>query len=368
MLALSLRKLDQLVAYALGYEFEDVLRSAGPTELRTPGDNRQLERSRKLYKTARMLRCPRQVARTLAPMRERVPLNRDYELFVFNAHNPWALYALETIPDWRERCAHAVCYLNEAWVSRLPTNYLMEMLNRFDHVFIGLQNPVEPLSRQLTTPVSYLPLGCDVLRFAPADIDRPRSVDLCNIGRRATSTHRALLTAMRTRPSWFYYFDTAQASGTGRSFRVDEPAEHRLLLAQLLRNSRYYIANRARINESATTHDAQEISARFYEGAAAGTVMIGVPPDNPSFREQFDWPDAVIPAPYEHPGIVEQLDELDRDPERLRAIRVSNVRESALRHDWLYRLKQIYSAVGLPPSRSMVNREARLQELADRLS
>ena len=79
----------------------------------------------------------------------------------------------------------------------------------------------------------------------------------------------------------FYYYDTVAASGTGlkqRTFRVDQPAEHRRMLATILKHSRYYIVNRSHINSPKFTAGRDEISARFYEGAAADTVMIGEAP------------------------------------------------------------------------------------------
>jgi len=41
------------------------------------------------------------------------------------------------------------------------------------------------------------------------------------------------------------------------------------------------------------THGQIEIGFRYYEGSAAGTVMIGQAPDV-SVPEMFDWPDAVV--------------------------------------------------------------------------
>ena len=60
-----------------------------------------------------------------------------------------------------------------------------------------------------------------------------------------------------------------------RTFRVENPQEHRCMLATTLRHSGYYIANRSYVNKPEFTAISDEISARFYEGAAAGTVMIG---------------------------------------------------------------------------------------------
>ena len=139
----------------------------------------------------------------------------------------------------------------------------------------------------------------------------------------------------------FYYYDTVAASGADlkhRTFRVDNPHEHRGMLATLLKHSRYFIANRSYVNKPEFTAGRDEISARFYEGAAAGTVMIGEAPRTEEFKQQFDWPDAVIHLPFDSPDIGRILADLNGDPERLRAVRRNNVREAAQRHDWLHRI------------------------------
>src|SRR4029077_8665628 len=122
-----------------------------------------------------------------------------------------------------------------------------------------------------------------------------------------------------------------------RTFRVDSPHEHRAMLATILKHSRYYIANRSYVNKPEFTAGRDEISARFYEGAAAGTVMIGEAPRSEQFERQFDWPDAGIHVPFDCPDVGRILAELSDDPERLRTIRRKSVREAALRHDWLHR-------------------------------
>ena len=103
----------------------------------------------------------------------------------------------------------------------------------------------------------------------------------------------------------FYFYDTVRASGRrGKqlTFHVGNPAEHRLFLASVLRRSRYYLAYRSRVNEPEQTEGREEISGRFYEGAAAGAVLLGEPPRSAEFDRQFDWTDAVVRLPFDSPG------------------------------------------------------------------
>jgi hypothetical protein len=365
ILLLSMRRLADLVAYCMLYEFEDVIVETTGAERVDVDAGAALERSRRAYKLMRMTGL-RGLARQLAPRPPSVVLDRDYELFFPTFNHTHELYALSSIPNWRQRCRIAACYINEVWAHLLP-EYLLELLSQFDHVFIGMRHCVDEVARIVGRPCSYLPLAADVLRFSPWPSPPDRTIDVCNIGRRSPITHQALLGMAESRKI-FYYFDTF-AGGSGskqRTFRVSNPSEHRLLLASLLQHSRYYITNRSRINEPEYTGNRQEISGRFYEGAAAGTVMLGEAPNSNDFKQLFSWPDAVIRLPFDSPDVEQVLQTLDKDSQRLARIRCQNVYHAALRHDWLHRLQSVFATFGLKPTAGMLEREQRLQALANK--
>ncbi len=221
----------------------------------------------------------------------------DFELFFPVFSHTYELYSLATIPNWRERSRKAACFITEVWSDMLP-EYLLELLTGFDHIFLGCSHSVQDVARMTGRPCTYLPIAVDVPRFAPASLDEPRPIDVCYIGRRSQVTHRALLEEAErqqlstTTTPWLRAAPTSRS----RTFRVDSPNEHRHLLATLLKHSRYFIANRSYVDKPEFTAGREEISARFYEGAAAGTVMLGEAPRSDEFKRQFDWPDAVIHA------------------------------------------------------------------------
>jgi hypothetical protein len=136
------------------------------------------------------------------------------------------------------------------------------------------------------------------------------------------------------------------------------------LLANLLKRSRYYVANRGRVNEPELIEGKEEISARFYEGVAAGAVLVGEAPRSDEFRRQFDWPDAVIRMPFDSTNPGEIFDGIDADPHRIERIRKTNVHQAALRHDWVHRLRVVYETLSIPPTEAMLAREERLRSLA----
>ena len=367
VLLLSQRRISDLVAFCLAYEFEDTFQSVTGAERIDATDLASLEFSRRAYKLARAATGSSRTALRIAPSpRGKVALERDFELFFPVFSNAFELYSLATIPNWRQRCRKAACFITEVWTDQLP-EYLLELLSEFDHIFLGLRHCVDDVARITGRPCSYLPLATDVLRFAPAALDQPRPIDVCNIGRRSQVTHQALL-ADAGRRQCFYYYDTVAASGSDlkqRTFRVDNPGEHRLMLAAILKHSNYFIANRSHVNNPEFTAGRDEISARFYEGVAAGTAMIGEAPRTDEFQRQFDWPDAVIPTSTDHSQIGSLVAELQRQPDRMRQIRRNNVVHSLRRHDWVYRWKEIMRVAGLDASPGLVARERRLSDLAN---
>jgi hypothetical protein len=363
VLLLSLRKVEDVVAYCAQYEFEDVISSVVDADMAAPEKLDGVELSRKAYKLVRYLSGSRELAgavvRPLAPRRG----NEEYDLFLPVFSHPYQLFALSCVPDWRKRCRKAVCFIVEAWAEMLP-GYLLELLSEFDHVFIAAQHVIGPVSKLIGRPCTYMPQGVDTLRFCPWPDPPLRSIDVCNIGRRSPVTHEKLLERAR-QGRIFYYYDTIKPAAKQVTFHVSSGAEHRFLLASLLKRSRYFIANRARANQPELTRGRDEIAGRFFEGAAAGAIVLGDPPNIDEFRSRFDWPDAVIPMPFDAPEVAIRIEELDADPCRQARIRKDNVANALLRHDWVHRLRTILESIGVAPPPRMLAREARLRSLAD---
>jgi hypothetical protein len=136
------------------------------------------------------------------------------------------------------------------------------------------------------------------------------------------------------------------------------------MLATLLKHSRYFIANRSYVNRPEFTADREEIASRFFEGLAAGTVMLGEAPRTQAFKQHFDWPDAVIYVPFDSPGIGRILADLNEDRQRVLQIGRRNASQAALRHDWLHRIETVFYTLGLQPTEAMQARAQILRQFA----
>ncbi len=333
-------------------------------------DYEAIEWSRRVYKLGRKALRSRALARALVPSASRSHAStREYELFFPVFNHPFELFALAAVPDWRRSLQGArSCLVSEIWVQELP-EYLIELLADFDHLFVAVQHPAPEVAR-IVGRALHLPAPGGRRAAASRRIlgRRVRSIDVCNIGRRSAVTHAALL-----EPGDGSGASSTSTTRSGRAARVESSspsrvgnaAEHRLFLADVLRRSRYYLAYRSRVNEPEQTEGREEISGRFYEGAAAGAVLLGEPPRSDGVRP------ASSTGPTRWSGFrstrrtwASSWPALDRDPERLERIRRTNAQQAALRHDWLYRLETVFAAVGLPPTEAMTARSKRLAELA----
>ncbi|NER45932.1 MAG: glycosyltransferase family 1 protein [Symploca sp. SIO1A3] len=359
-LLLSQRQLIDHVSYCCLYEFEDLIREIDTVDLVTPTNSYDF--SKQVFTWVKRFTRSAQFAQWITPDPNPVVLDQEYDLFFNILAGPGLFLAVDSIKNWRKKCKKAVCYIVEIWENSIPGwRPILELLKDFDHIFLGVSHATEAVAEITGVPCSYLPPSVDTIKFCPYLPSPHRDIDVCYIGRRSAITHQVLLELAKQK-KFFYYYDTA------KRFHVLDPNEHRTLLANLTKRSRYLIANKANANEPHKTGKHTEIGYRFFEGAAAGAVMIGEPPATEQFNKYFDWSDAVIPIPFDAPNIGDVIAELDAQPERLEKISQDNVVNSLLRHDWVYRWRQVLEAVDIQPTPQLLDREAHLKHLAEQIT
>ncbi|MGF1568120.1 MAG: glycosyltransferase [Nodosilinea sp.] len=373
VLLLSMREASNLVAYSHLYEFEDVVADVLDADIVKLTHHDELDGYRKVYKATKTATGSRRIASCVTHQSInkslKQPLDQDYDLLISPFNTPYELFMLLSLGNWRSKAKKAVCYIIEFWQHDIPKcNHLLDHLQDFDHIFLGTRQCVDTIAEITGKPCSYLPLSVDALRFCPEPSAPQPILSYCNLGRRSLETHQGLMSLAENTNSFYYYDTIGTPNVTNASkqitFHVKNFREHRFLLANILRRSRYFIANRARANERKLEKGKDELSSRFFEGAAAGTVMLGEPPDSQDFRDGFDWVDAVIEIPFDCPDIAKIVSDLENQPERLARIRQANITNSLLRHDSVYRLKTILRQAGYESTAKIHSREAHLKQLA----
>ena len=289
-----------------------------------------------------------------------VRLTRDYDMFMAVCQNYWDLLYINAVEGWKDRCRTSVCWIDELWAADIPRyKYWLHVLNQFDHVFVGYRDSVEAVSKALGRQCHWMPGGVDVLRFSPYPDPPRRVVDVYSMGRRWEGVHD-VLRQLAARQEIFYIHDTF----SGSDMEPPDHRQHRSMLANIAKRSRYFMVAPAKMDVPGETAGQVEVGYRCFEGAAAGSVMIGQAPRTDSFRELFGGRDAVIEIMADGSDVRDVLASLDAQPERLSEISRQNADEALLRHDWVYRWQRVLDIAGITRSSGMARREQRLRELS----
>ena len=345
------------------YEFEDIIAEVDNVDWIYIPNSGEFQKSVQnvVRKTAQYITPLTKVRPPLVP---KVTLEREYDLIFYILDFPYSVQNLNLIKQWREKSKIAVCYVIELWQTELAQckNYLT-FLNNFDFVFLGHSQIVEQTQDIIGKPCAYLAPAIDTLRFCPQSLSSDRTIDITSMGRRSEVTHEALL-KLTQKGNFFYHYDLFKASEA----KINNHQAHRIFNANILKNSRYFITNYAKVNCLEQVKGQIEIGYRFFEGAAAGTVMIGCPPQTEVFQQYFDWKNAVIPMEFDEPNIEKIIKELDEQPELLQQISSDNIKNSLLKHDWLYRWQTVLERAGLSPIEKLEKRKTYLQQLASRFT
>ncbi len=348
----SCRAADPVVARCLRFEFEDVAAAVDGVDMVCPGPERfRVSPTRRLI--ARIDAAPWRGRRRSAKPR--------YKMFVACVAGLDDLYRIAPTSRWRAAAEISVCCIDEVYARQIQScTGAMALMRQFDMIFVGCHDSVEPLSRATGRPCHYLPPSVDTLRFCPYLTPRARVVELYSMGRRSARTHSAMLEKADHDGS-LYHFDTT------RNALVTDHREHREHLADIVKRTRYFLVNVAQCTVPALTGGQQELGYRYFEGAAAGTVLIGELPPRAAAAAGFDWPDAVVPLPFDSDAIGEVIRTMDADPARVAQIRRNNMIQSLRRHDHVHRWARVLEAAGLEPMPALQERRRALNELADQI-
>jgi hypothetical protein len=335
------------------YEFEDIISQIDSAEILAP----QADLSDLRQTVATLVAYHAPIA--LNPGLQRIQVRAHYDLFLAVCGGPKDLLMVNAVSNWREACNTSVCLIDELWATQIVNfRYFLRILEKFDVVMLYYRHSVEPLSERIGRKCVFLPPGVDTTLFCPYPESPKRVVDVFSIGRRSEITHRRLL-RMVADDGLFYLHDSI-AGDQAITLR-----EHRVLLANIAKRSRYFIVNPGLIDRPDIRGDQIEIGNRYFEGAASGTVMLGERPNNEEFKRLFDWHDAVIHLPYDSSNIDTIISALDREPEKQDRIRRTNVVQALMRHDWVYRWEAILKTVSLEPMPQLAQRKERLRSLAE---
>ena len=270
VLLFSMRNITRHVARCAGYEFEDVVAQCDAVDIVAPVE---------AVEPNRLARYARSLVSDTPRIQGVTAVDRTYDLFFAFCHSSRDLRYLELLQGCREKCRRAVCVLSELWPSSIPAmSRNRETLRDFDYIFSNIESSVEAIRGLTGRPCEFMPLGVDALRFCPFPASPPRHIDVCNIGRRYKGLHRVLLDRADA-GELLYIYDTVG------DFSVLDVVEHRRLLANLVKRSRFFVMFPPKFDRPEETAGLFEIGSRVFEGTAGGAVVVGAPPRCGTFEQ-----------------------------------------------------------------------------------
>ncbi|MEC4817352.1 MAG: glycosyltransferase, partial [Scytonema sp. PMC 1069.18] len=289
----------------------------------------------------------------------RLKVEKTYDIFFVFCQSPQDILVLNSIQGWRENCRYTVCWLDEIWTKDIE-NYQaqLNLLKDFDYVFMNFSYSLDKVANIVQKPCYVMPYGVDAIKFCPYPRDLYRCIDILNIGRRSAVTHNAFLELVETK-NFFYIYDTI------KDLYMVDYRYHRGLYTNFVKRSRYMIVNKAKFDLMGQTNSQEEVGPRFFEGAAGGTIMLGVSPKCEAFAQNFDWLNSMIEIPFDCSNIADIIANLDAQPNHLEKIRTGNIVNSLLRHDWVYRWEEILTKLRLETTPQILQRKAKLKHLAE---
>ena len=261
-------------------EFEDTIAGIDRAEIVAPNGNPLIGRNEFAQRLA--FHAPVFLKSEI----EKVHLTKRYDLFFATCGSPRDLLMIDASRYLWDACSIKVCLIDELWVKAIAEHrYFLRILKDFDLVALYYSGTVGPLSEQIGRPCFFVPPGIDAIRFCPHPQKLERVVDIYSVGRRSRSTHEALL-QMAERRNLFYLHDSIEGT---KAFNSNE---HRRLFANTAKRSKYFTVNPGQIDRPEKRGSQIEIGNRYFEGIAAGTILVGEIPKNGEFEKLFDWPDA----------------------------------------------------------------------------
>lgn len=355
----SLRRVNKHVAWCANYEFEDVIREVDDVHLLELSEGDWTSMRQRLARSLAW-RGRHPLFTRVNPGLKPIVVDRDYDVFFFVAMNVWDLLYLNSIKGWQARCRIKVCYLVEFYIGQEhELQHFLRALSGFDYVFHGLSSSVPVVSRAMGKPCLHLPYAVNALQFTPQPRPPQRVVDVLSVGGRPAGVHQGLLN-MAARGDLYYVHDTIPSE----FLRPGCAVQHRQMLANHAKRSRLFVAYEAKFGDP-EAEGQSEIGARFFEGMAAGAVVLGRAPKVDAFRQHFPWPDAVVEVQADGSDVAAIVERLMADRDELLRTQGRNATHALRCHDWVYRWQLVLETIGLKRRPEVDTRLATLAQLAE---
>lgn len=337
------------------HEFEDVINSIDEVDLVAP----TLKWQDKIYRGHRKFAqyALEYFNLNFNPGIPTIKINDYYDLFFYVCDFPQELIHLNAIKGIKKFCKKSMCFINEFWIEDIcKYEFLIELLQDFDCVFIGLSTSIDALEKKFRSKIRLMYIGIDNLKFFPAP-NTTRDIYIYSIGRRDENYHKNLKRFCKEKNA-LYIYDTLS------NYLTNDLVDHRAAYANMLKHSNYFVVSPGKFNYYINNSKC-EIGSRYFEGSAAGAILIGEKPINSQNETIFCSENFVEYLPNDYEELKNSIYELDQNLEKKIKIRRNNIINSLKVNDWLYRWEKVLAEAGLKPIDKFYKRKEKLSKLVE---
>jgi hypothetical protein len=301
-------------------EFEDLLGLLGASVIVSPDVRKVLPRPIGILQN-----------RLLGPYHQ-VEIPDGAELVLVVARAPSDLRMIYSIRNARKCVRNIAGYVIDSYF----TEGFESSVKEYDHIFCTTEEGVEAVREGFGIPSSVLRQGFDCLNWGCVGSDR--AIDVIGFGRQPSSYHLEFQRAFHTSASSVLYLH----SPIGASGGPDVWTERSMML-KLLQRSKISLAFHLLVEAQGSRPRAESfVTSRWLESLATGCVVVGKRPLGKMAVDMLGWANSSLELPDSPAESVEVIKNLTTDPEFLSRVRIQNVIQMSERHDWRYRIRDVY--------------------------
>jgi hypothetical protein len=210
----------------------------------------------------------------------------EYDLALLVAMNPGWLRALRGARGLRRVARSVAVYVYDAWPYQLRSlRRWRRQVSQVDHLFLSFPEAVPLYGPRVRCPVHHLPQAASPARFHPNRPERP--IDVLSIGRRHDPAHRRLID-LAEREDLLYVFADRDTSD---AIDLDDS---RFLTGELASAARTHVSWAVEFTAPDRAAGFSPVTARWFESAASGAVVLGRRPGTAEFDELFPYERFVV--------------------------------------------------------------------------
>lgn len=189
-------------------------------------------------------------------------------------------YRLDLYKNWAHTCKTKILYLYDTLPSQYPLIKRILSNDNWDILITSFNDAVDDLEKYTGRKWHCIEQAADADLFQPAPFSE-RVIHFSSYGRRYPVLHEALKEFCKSK-GLYYDYTTHDAKHP-----VVDSTELYKQYAWHLSHSLFTFSWPVELTNPARAGHLRPITCRWFEAAAAGTIIVGKKPDNPAFEKYF---------------------------------------------------------------------------------